>query len=71
MSKETNPRVVSVDDSSAVVEDCLTEVLQYTDTVTRALQGESRTYTVLIRDELELIDGTWKIVDGRTIEETC
>ena len=71
VSKETNPRVVSVDDSSAVVEDCLTEVLQYTDTVTRELQGEPRTYTVLIRDELELIDGTWKIVDGRTVEETC
>jgi hypothetical protein len=71
VSKETNPQVISVDDITAVVEDCLTEVLQYTDTVTREPQGEPRTYTVLIRDDLELVDGNWKVVDGRTVEETC
>lgn len=71
VSKESDPQVVEIGDTTAVVEDCMTEVLQYTDTETREPQGEPRTYTALTESDLELIDGTWKIVDGRTIEEAC
>lgn len=71
LSKESDPQVVSLDDTTAVVEDCMTEVLQMTDSDTREPQADERTYTVLLRDELELIKGTWKIVDGEGIEETC
>lgn len=71
LSKETNPQVISLDDTTAVVEDCLTEVLQYTDAVTRAPRGEPRTHTLLIHDDLELIEGTWKVVDGGSVGETC
>lgn len=71
ISKQSDPRVISIDDTTAVVENCVTEILQYTDTETREPLGEQRTYTALLNVDLELIDGTWKIVDGETIDETC
>jgi hypothetical protein len=46
-------------------------VLQVTNSTTRPPQAEPRTYVGLIEFDLERIDGTWKIVDVRTIEETC
>ena len=71
VSKESNPQVVSVDGTTALIENCMTEVLQVTNTATREPQAEPRTYTALVEFDLELIDGTWKIIDARTIEETC
>ena len=71
LSKESNPQVISLTGTTAVVENCMTEVLQLTDTETREPKGEPRTYTGYIRDELELIDGTWKIIDGEGLRETC
>ena len=63
--------MISLTGTTAVVENCMTEVLQLTDTETREPKGEPRTYTGYIRDELELIDGTWKIIDGEGLRETC
>lgn len=71
VSKESNPQVVSVEDTAATVEDCMTEVLQHTDTATREPEGEPRTYHQLIRSSMENTAGAWKLVDARTIEETC
>jgi hypothetical protein len=71
LDKESNPQLVSLDDTTAVIENCMTEVLQMTDSETREPQADPRTYNVLIRYDLELIDGTWKISDGRTIDEAC
>ena len=71
LSKESNPQVISLLDTTAVVEDCMTEVLQLTDSTTRESESEPRTYGGLIRSDLELIDGTWTVVDARTVEEVC
>jgi len=71
LSKESDPEVTSLDDTTAVIEDCMTEVLQLTDTETRQPEGEAKTHTALIRADLELVEGTWTIVDARTIEEAC
>jgi major membrane immunogen (membrane-anchored lipoprotein) len=71
VSKETAPQVLTVTGSTATVEDCQTEVLQLMDSATRAPQGEPRTLTGLTQVDLELVDGAWKIVDGRLVEETC
>jgi hypothetical protein len=71
VSKESTPEVVSVTDTTALIENCMTEVLQVTNSTTREPQAEPRTYTALVEFDLEHIDDTWKIVDARTIEETC
>lgn len=71
VSKESDARVVSLDETTAVIENCMTEVLQMTDSETRQPQAEPQTSTGLVSLDVALIDGTWKIMDGRTIEETC
>ena len=71
LSKESDPQLTSFADTTAEVEDCMTEVLQLTDSAAREPKADPRTYTALVRSDLELIDGTWKITDARTIEEAC
>jgi hypothetical protein len=71
LDKESNPTVVTLGDTAALVEDCMTEVLQVVDTATRQPRAAERSYTVLLNVDLERIDGAWKIVSSRIVEETC
>lgn len=71
LERESDTTVSHVVGDTATVEECYAETIQVVDLETREPRGEPDELSELVEWQMERIDGTWKVVQGTVLEESC